>query len=163
MKKVVLGVALFSAAGLAQAQGVYIGGGLSSNELDGFSGDNATGYQVFAGYDLDMIKLGAVKSAVEVGYMDSGEFETCVSLPFLGNVCGKDNATGVWANYVASVDINQSVSVLGRGGLDFGDDDGFMYGVGLGFKPAKQLEIRGEYVVRDTINSLQANVVYHIK
>jgi hypothetical protein len=38
-----------------------------------------------------------------------------------------------------------------------------MFGAGLGFKATQQLELRGEYVVRDHINSLQANLVFHIQ
>lgn len=161
MKKVVLGAALLAATGMAQAQDIYVGGGLSSNDLDGWS-DNATGYQFFGGYGLDMIKLGAVKSAVEVGYMDSGDFKDTVC--FFG-VCASatTSAKGVWANYVASMNFTPALSGIGRVGLDFGDDDGFMFGAGLGFNATKQLEIRGEYVVRQHINSLQANVVYHLK
>jgi hypothetical protein len=164
MKKIALGMALLASAGIAQAQGqgfneanLYFGGGLSSNDLDGFGG-NATGFQIFAGYDLDMVDLGAVKSAVEVGYMDSGEWEECT--PFF---CVKADATGLWANYVASYDFSPNLSGIGRLGLDFGDDDGLMFGVGVGFKVAPQIDIRGEYVIRDHIDSLQANLVYRMR
>jgi hypothetical protein len=167
MKKIALGMALLASAGIAQARGqgfneanLYFGGGLSSNDV---SGDTATGFQFFAGYDLDMVDLGAVKSAVEVGYMDSGKFEQCVNVPGFGNVCANDKAKGLWANYVASYDFTPTVSGLARAGLDFGDDDGFMFGVGVGFKVAPQIDIRGEYVVRDHIDSLQANLVYRMR
>lgn len=165
MKKVVFGAALLAASSLAQAQGIYIGGGISSNDLDGWS-DNATGGQFFAGFDLDMINLGSVKSAVEVGYMDSGDWEEDICYTYFGiTQCAtaKTSAKGAWANYVGSVDFTPAVSGIARAGFDFGDDDGFMFGAGLGFKATQQLEIRGEYVVRDHIDSLQANLVFHIK
>lgn len=174
MKKIVLGMALLASAGLAQAQGandnIYFGGGVSSNELPAFS-DNATGFQFFAGYELDMMNTGALKSAVEVGYMDSGEWkedgQTCITVPFFGTTCTayeyRAEAKGLWANYVASYDFTPTLSGIGRIGLDFGDDDGLMYGVGLGFSFTPQLELRGEYVMRDITDSLQANLVYHMK
>ena len=143
---------------------VYVGGGLSSNSLSEF--DNAMGYQIFAGIPL-AIDTGSVKSAVEVGYMDSGEFKynMCVTYPFVGTVCEdwKTEATGLWANYVASMDLANNVQGIGRVGLDFGDDDGLMYGIGAGYSINKQMDIRGEYVVRDNVNSLQANLVYRMK
>lgn len=166
MKKIALVMVLMTIAGFAQARGnnqggLYLGAGVSNNELDGFSGD-ATGYQVFAGYSLDMIKLGALKSAVEVGYMNSGDFEQCVNIPFFGNVCSEGSIDGVWANYVVSYDFAPSVSGLGRVGLDFGDDDGLMVGAGIGFKLAPKVELRGEYVLRDHIDSLQANLLFRL-
>ena len=170
MKKAAMAVALFTVAGLAQAQGfdtsnLYFGGGLSSNDLDGF-GDKATGFQFFAGYPLDMVKLGELKSAVEVGYMDSGEWEENVCVTFFGTTTctkAKTDAKGLWANYVVSYDFSPRASGIGRAGLDFGDDDGFMFGIGAGYKLTPQLDIRGEYVIRDHIDSLQANFVYHMK
>lgn len=170
MKKIALGMALLASAGLAHAQGandnIYIGGGVSSNELPTFS-DNATGFQIFAGYELDMINTGAVKSAVEVGYMDSGEWKEEQQFCFFLIGCStyeyKAEAKGLWANYVASYDFNPSLSAIGRIGLDFGDDNGLMYGVGLGFSFTPQLELRGEYVMRDITDSLQANLVYRMK
>jgi hypothetical protein len=165
MKKTILGVALLASAGAVQAQGMYFGGGISSNDLEGW-GENATGFQIFGGYELDMVKLGELKSAIEVGYMDSGEWEeeTCVDT-FLGPYCvsATAEAKGVWANYVIGYDFSPVVTGIARAGLDFGDDDGFMFGAGLGFNVAPQFEIRAEYVARDHIDSLQANFVYHIK
>lgn len=167
MKRAALGMALFAAAGLAQAQGfdpsnIYFGGGLSRNDLDGW-GDTATGFQFFGGYPLDMVNLGTLKSAVEVGYMDSGEWKDTVCVSFFGCTTAKTSAQGLWANYVISYDFTPVVSGVARGGMDFGDDDGLMIGFGAGFKVAPQIDIRAEYVVRDHIDSLQANVVYRMK
>lgn len=166
MKKIALAMALMAVMGIAEARGYnqggfYIGGGISSNDLDGWD-KNATGFQFFGGYDLDMVKLGTLKSAVEVGYMDSGDFENCYFDFFGQKFCPKTSAEGLWANYVVGYDFTPVVSGIGRVGFDFGDDDGFMFGAGLGFNVAPQVEIRGEYVVRDHIDSLQANFVYHM-
>ena len=140
----------------AAGSGFYFGAGVSDNELNGF--DDATGFQVFGGIPLP-IDTGAVKSAVEVGYMDSGDFEHKVC--WAGS-CWKaeDSAEGVWANYVAAVPLSNNFDLVGRVGADFGDDDGFMAGVGAGFHFTPLLELRGEYVVRDNIDSLQLNVVF---
>ena len=152
------------AAGPFDTDNLYVGGGLSSNSLSGF--DSAMGYQIFAGIPL-AIDAGSVKSAVEVGYMNSGEFKynECVTYPFIGSVCadGKTEAVGLWANYVASMDLTNNVQGIARVGLDFGDDDGLMYGIGAGYGINKQMDVRGEYVVRDNVNSLQVNLVYRMK
>lgn len=169
MKKFALAMVLLASAGLAQAEGfnqnnVYIGGGLGKNSLSGF--DDAMGFQFFGGYKLDNVKLGELKSAVEVGYMSSGDFEFEVCIPtFLGPICetGKTDATGLWATYVARYDFSPAAYGLGRIGLDFGDDDGMMFGVGAGYKINRQMDIRGEYVSRENIDSLQANLVYYMK
>ncbi len=173
MKKIALGIALVAAAGIAQAQGfnpkeMYWGGGLSSNEADGFSG-SATGYQFFGGYKLKNVRLGALKSAVEVGYMNSGEFETCVTIPGIPGfipaqtVCQNAELAGLWANYVGSYDLSPEMKGIIRAGLDFGDDDGIMFGAGIDYTLNRQFAIRGEYVIRQHSNSLQANLVYYPK
>jgi len=51
------------------------------------------------------------------------------------------------------------LNVVARAGLDIGDDDGFMFGAGLGFNLNPKMELRGEYVMRDTVDSLQVNFV----
>ena len=144
----------------AHAQGfdgkkIYFGGGLGFN--DAF-GDNATGFQIFAGMPLP-VKMGKVKLSAEVGYMDSGDFE--YTLPFgLGTF--KESAQGLWVNAVVEVPVNKNINLIGRGGLDLGDDDGLMIGGGIGIPVGKKMDIRFEYVIRDTIDSLQANLVVRL-
>ena len=46
--------------------------------------------------------------------------------------------------------------------LDFGDADGLMFGIGAGWKLNRQWKLRGEYVIRDDLNSLQVNFLYHL-
>lgn len=170
MKKVItlaLSALFVSSAATAANNGfnqdnLYFGGGLGSNSASGV--DNGTGYQFFGGYQLDMVKISKIDSAVEVGYMDTGKMKSCVTFPLpIGEVCNDGAAKGLWATYVASYKFNKEVSGIARLGLDFGDDDGLMYGLGVDYKFAKQMALRGEYVKRQHITSLQVNFVYSMK
>jgi len=146
---------------------LYVGGGLGYNSIDGtgFADiDNAIGFQGFAGYKLteileDMVDLGdEIGFAAEVGYMTTGDFEVknC-------SFCGDFSASGLWATAVADYAINDQIKILGRFGLDFGDADGLMFGIGAGYALNEQMTIRAEYVIRDTVNSLQGNFVYYLQ
>ncbi len=146
----------------------YFGAGVGMNDADdaftdvpGGSVDDATGFQIFVGYDTG-VKAGPTNLAVEIGYMDSGDFDVEVTVPILGTIKSSDSASGLWATAVFDAPINKDFSVLGRIGMDFGDDDGLMFGVGAGFKLNRQWGLRGEYVIRDNINSLQVNLLYHL-
>ncbi len=137
------------------AKSIYFGGGLGLNSLSGLELNDGLGYQVFAGYVLP-VKMEAALS-VEVGYMDSGDVDA--------NIRGRNvdvDAQGVWSTAVISFPLKDKFSVLARAGLDFGDDDGFMFGGGVGYQVSKKLDMRGEYVVRDNIDSLQFNVVIRL-
>lgn len=129
----------------------YAGGGVNDNEVND---EDATGYQFFAGYELP-VDMGQVEPAVELGFWDSGDFD--VTTP-AGRV--ERDAEGLWANGVFSVPVAPRVDLIGRAGLSFGDDDGLMAGGGAGFDLTRDLELRGEYVIRDDTDSLQANLVY---
>jgi len=156
MKKLVATLLLALLAGTATAEEkqlldtnrMYFGGGISRNDLSGWS--DATGYQFFAGYQLDL-KLGTGGLGVELGYMNSGEFE---------NGPLRTKAKGIWLNGVGKWPVGKNLNIVGRIGFDFGDDDGLMLGGGVGYSVAKNLDLRGEYVIRDNIDSLQFNVVY---
>ena len=131
----------------------YFGGGLGLNSLSGIEIDDGLGYQVFAGYVLP-VNMPEADLSVEVGYMDSGNVDV--------NRRGRNTdvkAKGVWSTAVISFPLKDKFSLLGRAGLDFGDDDGFMFGGGVGYQANEKIEMRGEYVVRDEIDSLQFNVV----
>src|SRR5690606_4287289 len=99
---------------------LYVGGGLSMNSLSGF--DDEMGYQAFVGYELDMIDLGPVQLAVEVGYFNSGKFSETVDLGILGRYKAEADAKGVWATAVGSYPLSPEFSLIGRLGIDFGDD-----------------------------------------
>jgi hypothetical protein len=150
MKKLALMIVAMLFTFHAHAEGldtrkIFFGGGLSVNDAD--HGDNATGFQVFAGLPV-MAKLGKADLSAELGYMDSGNF---------GGSAGR--AQGVWLDAVVDVPVGQNISLLARAGLDFGDDDGFMFGGGVAVPVTGKVDLRFEYVVRDHIDSLQANIV----
>ena len=131
---------------------IYFGAGLGLN--DGNFGDSAVGFQVFAGLPIP-IENKQFNLDVEVGYMDSGNFEK--NLPVLGKASAKAN--GLWGTAVVSIPMKDKVDVLARIGLDIGDDDGVMIGAGVGFEMNSNMDLRVEYVMRDTIDSFQVNLV----
>ena len=145
-----IGIALSS---IALAQGLdtsklFFGAGLSSNDVSG--SDNATGYQIFGGYGFGEVTKNVFIDA-EVGYMDTGKMTKGGS-----NV----DAKGLWANGVGRLMVTPSVELIGRLGLDFGDDDGLMAGIGVGFLLSKNVKLRLEYVERDSVESVQFNFVF---
>lgn len=157
MKKILFAAMLSAVSVNAMAGDVYGGAGLSNNSVSG--ADSAMGYQFFLGYDLKGVKLGKGSVAVEAGYMNSGEFDVTVCYPFIGCVTGSaGEAKGLWGTGVVSLPVANQLDFIGRLGLDIGDDDGVMFGVGLGYALDKKMQLRGEYVIRDTIDSLQANL-----
>ena len=124
---------------------IFFGGGLSLNDIE--SGDDATGFQVFAGMPIP-VNMGKESLSGEIGYMDSGNFNG-----------SRGSAEGVWVNAVVDVPVGEKIKLLARGGLDLGDDDGLMIGGGIAIPVDKKIDIRFEYVIRDHIDSLQANIV----
>lgn len=125
-----------------------VGAGISSNSVSG-PVDDEIGYQFFAAYDLDQVNLMEhVNSSVEFGYMDYG---------FSGG-----NSGGLWINYVIDNAITGPWGWLARLGLDLGDDDGMMFGAGIDYDLNDKSAIRGEYVIRDNIDSIQVNFIYHM-
>lgn len=131
---------------------LYGGAGLAFNSI---GAGNATGFQLFAGYDLNVTINDDIHTAVEIGYMDSGDFSAFGG----GNTNG---AQGVWTAVVADTPINQKLDARMRIGLDFGDDDGVLVGAGFGYHFTQQTEMRIDYVVRDSINGLQFNLLFHL-
>lgn len=127
-----------------------IGAGLSRNSVDalGYS-DSEIGFQFFAAYDLDQVNLiEGARSSVELGYMDYG--------------FSRGDAGGLWTTYVLDGAIRENLAWLARLGLDLGDDSGLMFGAGLGFRVNAATQLRLEYVIRDDIDSLQFNFIYHL-
>ena len=124
-----------------------LGIGISTNSISGPESDK-TGYQFFGAYDLNQINLmEGVNSAVEFGFMDYG---------FSGS------SSGVWGTYVIDGAISGQFGWLARLGLDFGDDNGLMIGAGVDYTVNDKLDLRGEYVVRDEVDSLQFNIIYRM-
>lgn len=162
----IVAATLITASPLAAAQSslsmddAWAGGGLNQNSLSGW--DSAMGFQFFGGLDLSSLvevdpRFGL---AAEVGYFDSGEFETTTSTFFGNSTTLTMEASGLWTTAVASWSFTPEFYALGRAGLDFGDDDGLMIGGGAGYRITDQLDVRGEMVMRDNIDSLQANILY---
>jgi len=156
-----MAVALVAAglSSVAAAQGfdnrrLFFGCGLSQNSISNF--DNATGLQIFGGYNFPALARNFYVDA-EAGYMDTGKFKR--TFPGIGTV--ETKAKGVWGSGVARYMVAPQWELLGRLGYDFGDDNGVMVGVGGGYIVNKNLKLRVEYVMRDTVDSLQFNVVFY--
>lgn len=134
----------------------YYGGvGVANNSVSG--AEDAGGYQIFGGYAFDVAGLSHARVAAEGGYWKSGEFERN---DLTGNQSSEFEADGAWGNAVLSYPLSEKWRLLGRAGLGVGDDDGLMVGGGLGYRADRHVELRGEVVERDNIESLQANVVF---
>ncbi len=133
------------------ARQLYFGGGIGFNSADGY--DNAIGGQVFLGWKPNRARLGNIQGALEVGYMNSGSLDQN-----LGAV--STTVEGLWATVVGTMPIKERWNALARVGADFGDDDGLMWGIGVGHDLGKTLDLRAEYVVRDHVDSIQLNAVW---
>ena len=145
-----IGMALSS---VAVAQGLdtrklFFGAGVSSNDTSG--SDNATGWQIFGGYGFGEVTRNVFIDA-EIGYMDTGNMTKSG-----GNV----KANGLWASGVGRLMVAPSVELIGRLGMDFGDDDGLMAGIGVGFLLTRSVKLRLEFVQRDNVDSVQLNFVF---
>lgn len=160
---ILMGLGLASTPVLAQQvepSDFYVGGGISNNDESGW--DDATGYQIFAGYVVDKwlnFGLEDLSFAVEVGYMDTGDLDRRFCSPF-GCFTDEKSANGIWTSAVASYSLTDEFKLIGRLGVDFGDDDGALLGIGLGYEFGNAFELRGEYVVRDDTDSMQLNLLY---
>ncbi|MCP4876739.1 MAG: porin family protein [Gammaproteobacteria bacterium] len=122
-----------------------IGAGVSRNSV---RHDDETGFQFFAAYDLNEVNvMDGVSSSVEFGFMDYGF---------------SHDSTGIWGNYVVKGLIGEKFGWLARLGLDIGDDSGLMVGAGVSYATSDQVELRGEYVVRDDVDSVQFNFLFHL-
>lgn len=126
-----------------------VGGGISHNSVSG--GGSAFGWQIQGGYDFGPV-LGDARVLAEVGFMNTGSF---------GSGPGGGSASGLWASGLAALPLVDYWSLLGRVGMDFGDDDGLLVGVGAEYRAMPDLDLRGEFVTRNNIDSLQFNVIYN--
>lgn len=131
----------------------YGGTGLTFNTV---GVGNATGLQIFAGYKFDAKINTDISSAIEIGFMNTGNFDN----RYFG---GSSSAQGVWASLVESVPVTNRIDANIRAGADFGDDDGFLVGAGMGYHIDNRTDFITEYVVRNNINSFQFNVLFHFQ
>lgn len=133
---------------LLKKQLVSVGAGVSHNSVGG-PVDDEVGYQFFLGYDLSQVDLmDGVNTHLELGYMDYG---------FSGS-----NSGGLWFTGVVDGNIQGNWGWLGRLGFDMGDDDGLMFGAGASYALNPKMSLKAEYVIRDHIDSIQLNYVYHL-
>ena len=162
MKKIACSFALLSIAiattfgAHAEGEGLsannfYVGGGFGFNSLPG--GGSARGFQFLGGYEFDAKINDDITTSLELGYMDSGDFDR------YNGLSSNADATGMWFAAVESVPVSSRTDMLVRFGYDFGDDDGLLLGTGMQYKFNTKLGFRMEYVARENVNSLQANVV----
>ena len=122
-----------------------IGAGFSNNSV---RSDDEIGFQFFAAYDLNQLNvMEGAGSAVEFGFIDYGFSR---------------DSSGIWGTYVVDGIISEKLGWLARLGLDIGDDSGLMIGAGVSYASSEKMELRGEYVIRDDVDSLQFNVLYHL-
>lgn len=154
IRVLLIGLVMMALSPLAAAQGadpskLFFGGGVSSNETS--ATDSAIGWQFFGGYGFGEVTRNLFIDA-EVGYMDTGSMKRAGG--------PEVKANGLWATGVARFAVTPSIELLGRAGLDFGDDDGFLAGIGVGFLLTRQFTLRFEYVQRDTVDSIQFNLVF---
>ena len=91
--------------------------------------------------------------------MSSGDFDQ--TIPLIGTVSA--SAEGLWVTWVPSIEVNEKITGLGRIGLDFGDDDGLMFGIGGQYEINKPFAARLEYVIRNDIDSFQINLLYRFE
>jgi len=148
---------MFSSAAAGQGfdlRRVFFGGGVSQNRVSGL--DTGTGFQAFGGYNFPAIARNFYVDA-EAGYMDTGKLK---ATGCAGPLCNA-KVNGPWTTGVARYLVAPNVELIGRAGYDFGDDDGFMFGVGAGYIVSKNLKLRLEFVARDNVDSLQFNVVFY--
>lgn len=125
-----------------------IGAGISSNEIDDPDEDE-TGFQFLVAYDLPQVNLmEGVNSSVEFGIMDFGFDE---------------DDSGIWGSYVVDGAISGGIGWLAQAGLDIGDDSGLLFGVGLMTSPNETTDLRLEYTIRDDVDSLMINILYHLQ
>jgi len=131
---------------LLNKQKFSVGAGLSYNSA---GSSDEVGFQFFAAYDISEVDLmEGVNTSVELGYMDYGSFQGA--------------SGGLWATAVIDGNISGKLGWLARAGFDFGDDSGFLIGAGLGLDIDEKMALRFEYVIRDDIDSIQLNLIYHM-
>ncbi len=159
MKKLVCILTLMVLSTVANAEGgldaqrIYLGGGLGFNSLPGYG--SSRGFQFFGGYDFAFKLNDDISSALEIGYMDTGDFDQ-----YKGSSSNED-VKGLWAAMLESVPLSSKTDMLVRLGYDFGDDDGFLLGTGMQYKFTTKVAMRMEYIARQNVNALQANVLFH--
>ncbi len=147
----ILCLAAFSqtAFGHCMKSDYYAGGGIALSTLPAYQ--KAAGFQFMGGFCMPYnFNNKKVKTSVELGYFDMGDFS--------GNN-GDRSFEGLWSTGVVEYKSTRKIHFLGRGGLDFGSDDGLIYGMGMAINVTKFAQFRSEFVFRDESKSLQFSLV----
>lgn len=164
MKKLVI-LSLFAALFITQTANAhctkkkfYAGGGLLLNSVSGY--DSSAGFQMMAGYCLNL-KLGdpRVKASAELGYMNSGDFERTHQRGNGTIATQSVSYDGLWLSAVGEYKFTPRYHMLGRLGLDAGDDNGILVGAGAAMNLTSFAQVRGEYIIRDNVSSVQINFI----
>jgi OmpA-OmpF porin, OOP family len=161
LKKIATAAALagtLGLAGVAHAQGLYIGGNVGGsnykgNNVGGAATDRSgTAAKVYGGYQL------TPNIALETGYADLGKFKSSA---------GQLEADAIYLDAVGKLPLTNSVSALGRVGVASGKTDGrggagrngnAKVGAGLEYAIDTNLALRGEWErYRLDTNSGKAN------
>lgn len=162
LRLLVVALVAMGISAIASAQGfdnkkLFIGTGLSLNKVAG--SDYGAGIQVFGGYDFGEVAP-KLHIDAEVGFMDSGSMTTTVCAVYFGRYSCNPKAAGLWATGVVRYTPDPYIEFFGRAGQDVGDDNGFMFGAGAGYRINRNIKLRLEYVERQQVKSMQLNAVY---
>ena len=143
----------------ASPKGLYVGAGVSYNDLDfgsvikGAGNEAASGIQIFAGVPIaNAIK--DIETFAEVGFFRTSSFDFGP-----GN---KERVTGISGSVVLQrnlTEVDPNLYGLARVGLEVGDDDGIFMGIGAGYRITPKVDVRAEFVNKDLISSYQANAL----
>jgi hypothetical protein len=145
---------LYAAQLVIDGEKFHLGVGLA---IDRLHDDTSLGFQILGGYPLEQIKLGDATSWVEAGFIDLGSFK-------LGD--RQLSMAGLWASYLLQIPLplrQAGWQGLLRIGVDFGDDDGLLFGAGIDYALDPRLSLRGEYVMRDQVRSWQLNAIWRMR
>jgi hypothetical protein len=138
--------------------GLYVGGGISYNNLDfgsiikGAGSETAMGLQLFAGLPIENA-IDDIEIFAEVGFFHTKNFN------FSGT---KKRVAGISGSIILQRNLNEidaNLYGLGRIGLEVGDDDGILMGVGAGYRITPKVDVRLELINKDLISSYQANAL----
>jgi hypothetical protein len=138
--------------------GLYVGGGISYNNLDfgsiikGADSEAAMGLQLFAGLPIENA-IDNIETFAEVGFFRTKNFN------FSGT---KERVAGISGSIILQRNLNEidaNLYGLGRIGLEVGDDDGILMGVGAGYRITPKVDVRLELINKDLISSYQANAL----
>ena len=119
------------------------------------------GYQLFGGYQFENKIADVISLSVEAGYHNTGDFDGKAYISN-GTIIIEDgfNSAGVWVAGVFGYEVFDSISINGKLGADLGDDDGALFGVGLGYQVFDEIKVNVDYINRSNSQAGQFNIIY---